>query len=59
MDSVGSTSYKPEVMCCSGIQVSSGGIKCMCRTKHSLKGLNSFFYFYRDQGKEVYQDNAC
>lgn len=45
LDSAGTISYKPELMCCDRIKTSNGGIKCMCKTKHSLNGLNPFFLF--------------
>lgn len=59
MDSAGRISYKPELMFCNGIKISNRGIKCVHRTKHSLNGLNPFFCSYIDQGKEVFQDDAC
>ena len=45
MDSAGRISYKPELMFCNGIKILNRGIKCVHRTKHSLNGLNPFFFF--------------
>lgn len=49
MDSAGSISYKPEIMCCNRIKISNGGIKCMCRTEHPLNELSPFLFLHRSK----------